>query len=85
MFVEDQMQVLQEGVVLDVLEAIDRKLIIEAEQKRWTYAMVGHGLDIIRRAWPQEHHVFSSQSRDISKSLPGRPKSEQELGPPQKV
>jgi hypothetical protein len=83
-FVEEQMKGLEKGL-LDVLEAIDRKVIIEGARTRWTYATVGQGIDIIRRGWPQERHVFSSQSRDVSKSLPGRPNTAQELGPPKKV
>ncbi len=83
-FVEEQLRELEDGVK-DVVEAIDRKIVIEAERKRWTYGTVGQGIDIVRRGWPQEHHVFSIQSREVSMSLPGRPKAEHELGPPKKV
>jgi hypothetical protein len=38
-----------------------------------------------RLVWPTEQHVFSSQARDLSKNLPGRPVPITELGPPKKV
>jgi hypothetical protein len=83
-FVEDQLHKLEEGL-MDVVEAIDRKVVIEAERKHWTYRTVGQGIDIVRRGWSQEGHVLTSQSRDVSKSLPGRPAAAHELGPPKKV
>jgi hypothetical protein len=69
----------------DVVEATDCKVFIEAERKKWTYGTVGQGLDIPRLGWAQEHHIFLSQTKDLTKNLPGRPPAGQELGPPKKV
>jgi hypothetical protein len=71
--------------VLDVLEAEDREVVINTKPKAWNFGTVGQGLDVMRLVWPQDRHVFSSQTKDVQHSVPGRPKAEYELGPPKKV
>jgi hypothetical protein len=70
---------------MDVLEAEDRNLIIKPKRNTWTFGTVGQGLDVMRLVWPQDRHIFSSQTKDIHQSVPGRPEAELELGPPKKV
>jgi hypothetical protein len=70
---------------MDVLEAEDRNLIIKPKRKTWTFGTVGQGLDVMRLVWPQDRHIFSSQTKDVHQSVPGRPEAELELDPPKKV
>jgi hypothetical protein len=71
--------------VPDVLEAEDRNMVMDSKRTTWTFGTVGQGLDVMHLVWPHDRQVFSSQTRDVQSSVPGRPKAEYELGPPKKV
>ena len=76
----------------DILEASGKRLSmppVEREgicrRQKIRFGTIGAGLDLARLAWPNEHHVFSSQVCDLTEALAHRPKACSELGPPNRL